>query len=145
MVGMLIRDIRRRPNIVAHIVSFLKMFPTRYAGQFNGPQGDSQLADGNNQESSSNHSTPWVMRDCCGAATGDTELQESRQRPGSTPNATAVEEYGFFDVSGTNYPNDFPERHWGCLGWAKVRSRPCFHRHRLAIPRHNWLPFTPAS
>lgn len=57
---------------------------------------------------------------------------------------TAVEEY-WFDVSGTNYPEDFPEVALGMVWGGKGAFATWFSGDVDCIHGINWLPFTPAS
>ncbi len=57
---------------------------------------------------------------------------------------TAVEEY-WFDVSGSNFPKDFPEVALGMIWGGKGAFGTWFSGDIDCIHGINWLPFTPAS
>jgi len=140
MVRMLIRDIASSDRGDT-LFPFLRCFD-KYAGH-SWASGDANFADGNNQESSSESLNAWYGVMLWGAATGDTELQDLGTFLFNTER-TAVEEY-WFDVSGTNYPNDFPEEALGMVWGGKGAFATWFSSDIDCIHGINWLPFTPAS
>ena len=140
MVRLLIRDIassNRSDALFPHLRCFDK-----YAGH-SWASGDSNFPDGNNQESSSESLNAWYGLMLWGAATGDQELQDLGVILFNTER-TAVEEY-WFDVSGTNYPNDCPNVALGMVWGGKGAFATWFSSDIDCIHGINWLPFTPAS
>jgi endoglucanase Acf2 len=140
MVKMLIRDIashdRRDP-----MFPYLRCFD-KYAGH-SWASGDANFADGNNQESSSESMNAWYGMILWGQATGDMAIRDTGLFLYNTER-TAVEEY-WFDVSGTNYPKDYPNVALGMVWGGKGAFGTWFSGDIDCIHAINWLPFTPAS
>lgn len=140
MVKLLIRDIashdRRDP-----MFPFLRCFD-RYAGH-SWASGDADFADGNNQESSSESMNAWYGMILWGDATGDRSIRDVGVALFNTER-TAVEEY-WFDVSGTNFPPEFPQVALGMVWGGKGVFETWFSPDIDCIHGINWLPFTPAS
>lgn len=140
MVSLLIRDVasadRRDP-----LFPYLRCFD-KYAGH-SWASGDANFADGNNQESSSESLNAWYGLILWGEATGDRALRDLGLFLFNTER-TAVEEY-WFDVSGTNYPSDFPNVALGMVWGGKGAFGTWFSGDIDCIHGINWLPFTPAS
>ena len=140
MVKLLIRDIAspdRRDPMFPHLRCFDK-----YAGH-SWASGDANFADGNNQESSSESLNAWYGLVLWGQATGDLAVRDTGVALFNTER-TAVEEY-WFDVSGSNYPKDFPNVALGMVWGGKGAFGTWFSGDIDCIHGINWLPFTPAS
>ncbi len=140
MVKLLIRDIAspdRDDALFPHIRCFDK-----YAGH-SWASGDADFADGNNQESSSESMNAWYGMALWGAATGDDVIRDTGIFLYNTER-TAVEEY-WFDVSGTNFPKEFPQVALGMIWGGKGAFATWFSGDIDCIHGINWLPFTPAS
>lgn len=140
MVRLLIRDIAS-PDRNDTLFPALRCFD-RYAGH-SWASGDANFPDGNNQESSSESLNAWYGLMLWGAATGDPQLQDLGTFLFNTER-TAVEEY-WFDVSGTNFPKDFPHVALGMVWGGKGAFGTWFSAEIDCIHGINWLPFTPAS
>lgn len=140
MVRLLIRDIatsdRNDP-----MFPYLRCFDL-YAGH-SWASGNANFVDGNNQESSSESLNAWYGLMLWGQATGDTALRDLGLFLFNTER-TAVEEY-WFDVSGTNFPKDFPHVALGMVWGGKGAFGTWFSGDIDCIHGINWLPFTPAS
>jgi len=119
MVKMLVRDIAS-PDRRDPLFPFLRCFD-KYAGH-SWASGDANFADGNNQESSSESLNAWYGLILWGAATGDAALRDTGLFLFNTER-TAVEEY-WFDVSGSNFPKDFPNVALGMLWGGKGAFAP---------------------
>ena len=140
MVRLLIRDIAspdRRDPMFPYVRCFDK-----YAGH-SWASGDAAFADGNNQESSSESMNAWYGMVLWGQATGDLMVRDTGLLLYNTER-TAVEEY-WFDVSGSNYPKDFPNVALGMVWGGKGAFGTWFSGDIDCIHGINWLPFTPAS
>lgn len=140
MVNLLIRDIAspdRKDGMFPHIRCFDK-----YAGH-SWASGDANFADGNNQESSSESLNAWYGMMLWGEATSNKRILDTGIYLFNTER-TAVEEY-WFDVSGTNYPKDFPQVALGMVWGGKGAFATWFSGDIDCIHGINWLPFTPAS
>ncbi len=140
MVELLIRDI-------ASADPSDSLFPaTRcfdlYAGH-SWASGHAKFADGNNQESSSESMNAWYAMMLWGAATGNKELRDNGMFLYNTER-TAIEEY-WFDVSGTNFPEDFSNVALGMIWGGKGAFSTWFSGDIDCVHGINWLPFTPAS
>lgn len=140
MVMMLIRDIAS-PDRRDAMFPYLRCFD-RYAGH-SWASGDANFADGNNQESSSESLNAWYGMILWGQATGDMAVRDTGLFLFNTER-TAVEEY-WFDVSGTNFPKDFPNVALGMVWGGKGAFGTWFSGDIDCIHGINWLPFTPAS
>ncbi len=140
MVRLLIRDIAS-PDRDDEMFAFLRCFD-KYAGH-SWASGDANFGDGNNQESSSEAINAWYGMVLWGEATGDAAIRDTGLFLFNTER-TAVEEY-WFDVSGTNYPADFPEVALGMVWGGKGAFATWFSADIDCIHGINWLPFTPAS
>lgn len=140
MVKLLIRDIAS-PDRADPMFPHLRCFD-RYAGH-SWASGDANFADGNNQESSSESLNAWYGMMLWGEATGDKELRDFGIYLFNTER-TAVEEY-WFDVSGTNFPKEFPQVALGMVWGGKGAFATWFSGDIDCIHGINWLPFTPAS
>lgn len=140
MVNLVIRDIassdRRDP-----MFPYLRCFD-KYAGH-SWASGDANFGDGNNQESSSESMNAWYGMILWGQATGDNAIRDTGLFLFNTER-TAVEEY-WFDVSGTNYPKDYPNVALGMVWGGKGAFGTWFSGDIDCIHGINWLPFTPAS
>jgi endoglucanase Acf2 len=140
MVRLLIRDIAshdRRDSMFPYLRCF-----DRYAGH-SWASGDANFADGNNQESSSESINAWYGLILWGQATGDRAIRDTGIALFNTER-TAIEEY-WFDVSGTNFPPDFPHVALGMVWGGKGVFQTWFSPDIDCIHGINWLPFTPAS
>lgn len=140
MVVMLIRDIAS-PDREDKLFPYARCFD-KYAGH-SWASGDANFADGNNQESSSESLNAWYGMTMWGLATGDARLRDMGLYLFNTER-TAVEEY-WFDVSGANFPKDFPNVALGMVWGAKGAFGTWFSGDIDCIHGINWLPFTPAS
>ncbi len=140
MVKMLIRDIAS-PDRHDAMFPYLRCFD-KYAGH-SWASGDANFADGNNQESSSESMNAWYAMILWGQATGDMAVRDTGLFLFNTER-TAVEEY-WFDVSGTNFPKDFPNVALGMVWGGKGAFGTWFSGDIDCIHGINWLPFTPAS
>ncbi len=140
MVDMLIRE-------VASPDRNDKMFPSsrcfdRYEGH-GWASGDAGFEAGNNQESSSESMNCWYGIAMWGAATGDTAMRDFGLYMFTTE-MTAIEEY-WFDVSGTNFPKNYPHDSVGMVwgnggGWGTW-----FSGDPDCICGIQFLPYTPGS
>lgn len=140
MVNLLIRDIAS-PDRHDALFPYLRCFD-KYAGH-SWASGDANFADGNNQESSSESMNAWYGLILWGQALGDTTIRDTGLFLYNTER-TAVEEY-WFDVSGTNYPPDYPNVALGMCWGGKGAFGTWFSGDIDCIHGINWLPFTPAS
>lgn len=140
MVELLIRDIAS-PDRQDPLFPYLRCFD-KYAGH-SWASGDANFADGNNQESSSESLNAWYGLMLWGEATGNRRLRDLGLALFNTER-TAVEEY-WFDVAGTNFPQDFPEVALGMVWGGKGAFATWFSGDIDCIHGINWLPFTPAS
>ncbi|MCX8155124.1 MAG: glycosyl hydrolase [Verrucomicrobiae bacterium] len=140
MVELLIRDIAS-PDRQDPLFPYLRCFD-KYAGH-SWASGDANFADGNNQESSSESLNAWYGMMLWGEATGNRRLRDVGLALFNLER-TAVEEY-WFDVSGTNFPRDFPEVALGMVWGGKGAFATWFSGDIDCIHGINWLPFTPAS
>jgi endoglucanase Acf2 len=140
MVNLLIRDIAS-PDRGDKMFPYIRCFD-KYAGH-SWASGDANFADGNNQESSSESMNAWYGMILWGAVTGDARVRDTGLFLFNTER-TAVEEY-WFDVSGTNYPKDFPNVALGMVWGGKGAFATWFSGDIDCIHGINWLPFTPAS
>jgi len=140
MVMLLIRDIAS-PDRVDPMFPHLRCFDI-YAGH-SWASGDANFADGNNQESSSESLNAWYGMMLWGEATGNTAVRDTGLALFNTERI-AVEEY-WFDVSGTNFPEDFPQVALGMVWGGKGAFATWFSPDIDCIHGINWLPFTPAS
>ena len=113
-----------------------------YAGH-SWASGHAKFGDGNNQESSSESMNAWYAMVLWGEATGDALIRDTGLFLYNTER-TAVEEY-WFDVSGTNFPSDFPNVALGMIWGGKGAFATWFSGEIDHIHGINWLPFTPAS
>jgi endoglucanase Acf2 len=140
MVSMLIRDIAS-PRRDDPLFPFIRCFD-KYAGH-SWASGDANFADGNNQESSSESMNAWYGMILWGEITGDRPVRDTGLFLYNTER-TAVEEY-WFDVSGTNFPEAFPQVALGMVWGGKGAFATWFSPDIDCIHGINWLPFTPAS
>jgi len=140
MVKLLIRDIASTDR-ADKLFPYLRCFD-KYAGH-SWASGDANFADGNNQESSSESMNAWYGMILWGQATGDLSIRDAGLFLYNTER-TAVEEY-WFDVSGTNYPKDFPHVALGMVWGGKGAFATWFSGEIDCIHGINWLPFTPSS
>ena len=140
MVQLLIRDIAS-PDRRDPLFAYLRCFD-KYAGH-SWASGDANFGDGNNQESSSESLNAWYGMILWGQATGETAIRDAGLYLFNTERI-AVEEY-WFDVSGTNYPPDFPHVALGMVWGGKGAFGTWFSGDIDCIHGINWLPFTPAS
>ena len=85
----------------------------------------------------------WYGMMLWGEATGNRTIRDTGTYLFNTER-TAVEEY-WFDVSGTNYPEDFPQVALGMVWGGKGAFATWFSGDIDCIHGINWLPFTPAS
>ena len=140
MVELLIRDIAssdQEDPLFPHIRCF-----DIYAGH-SWASGHANFADGNNQESSSESMNAWYGLMLWGEVTGNKQIQDTGLYLFNTER-TAVEEY-WFDVSGTNFPEDFSNVALGMVWGGKGAFATWFSPKIDHIHGINWLPFTPAS
>jgi endoglucanase Acf2 len=140
MVMLLIRDIAS-PDRNDPMFPYIRCFD-KYAGH-SWASGDANFADGNNQESSSESMNAWYGMMLWGEATGNTVVRDTGLALFNTERI-AVEEY-WFDVSGTNFPKDFPQVALGMVWGGKGAFATWFSPDIDCIHGINWLPFTPAS
>ncbi|MEZ6055918.1 MAG: glycosyl hydrolase [Planctomycetaceae bacterium] len=140
MVDLIIRDIASQ-NRSDDMFPYLRCFD-QYAGH-SWASGDANFADGNNQESSSESLNAWYGLILWGEATGNIATRDLGLALYNTERV-AVEEY-WFDVSGTNYPADFPQVALGMVWGGKGAFGTWFSGEIDCIHGINWLPFTPAS
>ena len=140
MVNLIIRDIASTQNgdpLFPHLRCF-----DLYAGH-SWASGHARFGDGNNQESSSESMNAWYGLMLWGEVTGDEAIRDTGLFLYNTER-TAVEEY-WFDVSGTNFPKDFPNVALGMIWGGKGAFATWFSGDIDCIHGINWLPFTPAS
>lgn len=140
MVHLLIRDVAAADRADP-------MFPRRrcfdaYAGH-GWASGDANFADGNNQESSSESLNAWYGLTLWGQFTGDRAVRDLGVCLFNTER-TAVEEY-WFDVSGSNFPTEYPNTALGMVWGGKGAFGTWFSADIDCMHGINWLPFTPAS
>jgi len=140
MVELLIRDVAS-PDRNDPMFAYLSCFD-KYAGH-SWASGDANFRDGNNQESSSESMNAWYGLILWGEVTGNKAIRDTGLYLFNTER-TAVEEY-WFDVSGTNYPEDFPNVALGMVWGGKGAFGTWFSGDIDCIHGINWLPFTPAS
>jgi len=140
MVNLIIRDIASIKEDDA-LFPKLRCFDL-YAGH-SWASGHAKFGDGNNQESSSESMNAWYGLMLWGEATGDDSIRDTGLFLYNTER-TAVEEY-WFDVSGTNFPKDFPNVALGMIWGGKGAFATWFSGDIDCIHGINWLPFTPAS
>jgi endoglucanase Acf2 len=140
MVKLLIRDIATTSRDDKMFAPF-RCFD-RYAGHC-WASGDGHAIDGCNQESSSESMNAWYAVMLWGQATGDIATRDLGLYIYSTE-MTAIEEY-WFDVSGTNYPKDFPNVALGMVWGGKGAFGTWFSADIDCIHGINWMPFTPGS
>ncbi|MCX7049896.1 MAG: glycosyl hydrolase [Candidatus Sumerlaeota bacterium] len=140
MVKLLIRDIAS-PDRADTMFPYVRCFD-KYAGH-SWASGDAGFADGNNQESSSESMNAWYGMILWGEAIGDAATRDTGLFLYNTER-TAVEEY-WFDVSGTNFPKDFPNVALGMIWGGKGAFGTWFSGDIDCIHGINWLPFTPSS
>jgi endoglucanase Acf2 len=124
-----------------------KMFPRLrgfdiYAGH-SWASGHARFGDGNNQESSSESMNAWYGMMMWGEATGNVEVRDLGAFLFNAER-TAMEEY-WLDVSGTNYPETYPNVAVGMVWGGKGAYATWFSGDADHIQGINWLPFTPAS
>ena len=140
MVEHLIRDIASTERDDP-MFPYLRCFDL-YAGH-SWASGHADFADGNNQESSSESLNAWYSMVLWGEVTGNDAIRDTGLFLFNTER-TAIEEY-WFDVSGSNYPESFPETALGMLWGGKGAFATWFSGEIDCIHGINWLPFTPAS
>ena len=140
MVELLIREIAS-PDRRDPLFPYLRCFD-KYAGH-SWASGDANFGDGNNQESSSESLNAWYGMTLWGQATGDTTIRDTGLFLYNTER-TAIEEY-WFDVSGKNFPKDYPHVALGMIWGGKGAFATWFSGDIDCIHGINWLPFTPAS
>lgn len=140
MVELLIRDIAAFDESET-LFPRLRCFDL-YAGH-SWASGHAKFADGNNQESSSESMNAWYGMMLWGEATGRRDIRDLGVFLYNTER-TAVEEY-WFDVSGTNFPESFPQEALGMVWGGKGAFATWFSGEIDCIHGINWLPFTPAS
>ena len=140
MVELLIRDIaadnRDDPEF-----PYLRCFDI-YAGH-SWASGHADFGDGNNQESSSEALNAWYGIALWGAVMGNDRIRDIGLALFNTERV-AAEEY-WFDTSGTNFPEAFPEPVVGMVWGGKADYATWFSAAPDHIHGINWLPFTPAS
>ena len=140
MVNMLIRDIAtstRDDKMFAPFRSF-----DRYAGHC-WAAGDGKALDGLNQESSSESMNAWYGVTLWGQVTGDTATRDLGMYIYNTE-MTAIEEY-WFNVSGTNYPADYPNVAVGMIWGGKGAHGTWFSGDIDWVHGINEMPYTPGS
>ncbi|MFT6182468.1 MAG: endoglucanase Acf2 [Akkermansiaceae bacterium] len=140
MINLMIRDIastKKDDPLFPHLRCF-----DIYAGH-SWASGHAKFGDGNNQESSSESMNAWYGLMLWGEVTGDKVIRDTGIFLYNTER-TAVEEY-WFDVSGTNFPKDFPNVALGMIWGGKGAFATWFSGDIDCIHGINWLPFTPAS
>ena len=140
MVELVIRDIasvKKDDPLFPHLRCF-----DIYAGH-SWASGHAKFGDGNNQESSSESMNAWYGLMLWGEVTGNDVIRDTGIFLYNTER-TAVEEY-WFDVSGTNFPKDFPNVALGLVWGGKGAFATWFSGDIDCIHGINWLPFTPAS
>lgn len=140
MVELLIRDIASSDREYMMFPQ-LRCFDI-YAGH-SWASGHARFGDGNNQESSSESMNAWYALMLWGEATGDQSFRDTGIFLYNTER-TAVEEY-WFDVSATNFPDDFPNVALGMIWGGKGAFATWFSGEIDHVHGINWLPFTPAS
>jgi endoglucanase Acf2 len=140
MMKLIIRDIASS-NRKDAMFPYIRCFDL-YAGH-SWASGHAKFGDGNNQESSSESLNAWYGLMLWGEVTGDKDLRDLGTFLFNTER-TAVEEY-WFDVSGTNFPKDFPNVALGMIWGGKGAFATWFSADIDCIHGINWLPFTPAS
>jgi endoglucanase Acf2 len=139
MVELLIAEIAS-PKATAQFPE-LRCFDL-YAGH-SWASGHARFGDGNNQESSSESMNAWYGMMLWGEATGNQDVRDLGAFLFNTER-TAIEEY-WLDVSGTNFPDNFPNVAVGMVWGGKGAFATWFSGKIDCIHGINWLPFTPAS
>ncbi|MGJ8695323.1 MAG: glycosyl hydrolase [Verrucomicrobiaceae bacterium] len=140
MINLIIEDIASAKR-GDEMFPYLRCFDL-YAGH-SWASGHAKFGDGNNQESSSESLNAWYGMMLWGEVTGDEGIRDLGTFLFNTER-TAVEEY-WFDVSGTNFPKDFPNVALGMIWGGKGAFATWFSGDIDCIHGINWLPFTPAS
>ena len=140
MVELLIREIASNDR-EDPLFPYTRCFDF-YAGH-SWASGHADFGDGNNQESSSESLNAWYGLILWGEATGNSEIRDKGLFLFNTER-TAVEEY-WFDVSGTNFPENYPHVALGMVWGGKGAFATWFSGDIDCIHGINWLPFTPAS
>ena len=140
MVNLLIREIASHDRDDP-LFPYTRCFDF-YAGH-SWASGHANFGDGNNQESSSESLNAWYALMLWGEATGDTAIRDKGLFLFNTER-TAVEEY-WFDVSETNFPENYPHVALGMVWGGKGAFATWFSGKIDHIHGINWLPFTPAS
>ena len=113
-----------------------------YAGH-SWASGHARFGDGNNQESSSESMNAWYGMMMWGEAMGDEKTRDLGAFLFNTER-TALEEY-WLDVSGTNFPEKYPNVAVGMVWGGKGAFATWFSGDIDHIHGINWLPLTPAS
>ncbi|MEM7314290.1 MAG: glycosyl hydrolase, partial [Planctomycetota bacterium] len=139
MVELLIGDFALQES--SKLFPRLRCFDV-YAGH-SWASGHAKFGDGNNQESSSESLNAWYGLILWGEATGNQQLRDLGLFLFNTER-TAVEEY-WFDVSETNFPDDYPHLGVGMVWGGKGAFATWFSGKIDMVHGINWLPFTPAS
>lgn len=139
MVELMIRDIAATPS--DSLFPPMRCFDV-FAGH-SWASGHAKFGDGNNQESSSESLNAWYAMMLWGEAVGNQKIRDTGMYLFNTER-TAVEEY-WFDVSGTNFPLDYPNLAVGMVWGGKGAFATWFSGDIDHIHGINWLPFTPAS
>ena len=140
MVELLIRDIASNDRNDP-LFPYTRCFDW-YAGH-SWASGHADFGDGNNQESSSESLNAWYGLMLWGEATGNQAIRDKGLFLFQTER-TAIEEY-WFDVSGNNFPENYPHQALGMVWGGKGAYATWFSGDLDCIHGINWLPFTPAS
>ena len=140
MVNVLIREIASNDRDDP-LFPYTRCFDF-YAGH-SWASGHADFGDGNNQESSSESLNAWYALMLWGEAIGDPAIRDKGMFLFNTER-TAVEEY-WFDVSESNFPENYPHVALGMVWGGKGAFATWFSGEIDHIHGINWLPFTPAS
>jgi endoglucanase Acf2 len=140
MVNLIIRDIAS-PSLKDPMFPHMRCFDA-YAGH-SWASGHADFGDGNNQESSSESMNAWYAMMLWGEVTDNKLIRDTGIYLFNTER-TAIEEY-WFDVSGTNFPENFTNVALGMIWGGKGAFATWFSGEIDCIHGINWLPFTPAS
>lgn len=141
MIDLLIRDIasgdRNDP-----MFPFLRQFDP-YAGH-SWSSGHGRFSDGNNNSSSAESMNAWAALILWGEAAGDKATRDLGIYLYTTE-MNAINEY-WFDVSGTNYPSDFPRSNASIIWGGKTTGdSTSWTANPAEVHGVNWLPITGSS
>ncbi|MEK8128741.1 glycosyl hydrolase [Paenibacillus filicis] len=140
MVDLLIKDFANWERNDSRF-PYLRNFDP-YAGH-SWASGNSQFADGNNQESSSESINAWAAMILWGQATGNTAIRDAGIYMYTTE-VNAINEY-WFNTSGTNFKPGYNHNYSSMIWGGKSVYATWFSADVQAIRGINILPVTAAS